>query len=128
EAFPFQNVLATTTLTGAQVEDVLEQGASGQFGMVQVSGLRFTYDPNQPIGSRVTSVTVAATGQPLDPNATYRVATNDFMYNGGDNYTTFQQGANPVIYSDQLLYDVLTEYVRQFGPISQQIEGRITAP
>jgi hypothetical protein len=50
------------------------------------------------------------------------------MYNGGDNYTTFQQGANPVIYSDQLLYDVLTEYVRQFSPISQQIEGRITAP
>ena len=128
EAFPFQNVLTTTTLTGAQVEDVLEQGASGQFGMVQVSGLRFTYAPNQPVGSRVASVTVAATGQPLDPNATYRVATNDFMYNGGDNYTTFQQGANPVIYSDQLLYDVLTEYVRQFGPISQQIEGRITAP
>ena len=128
EAFPFQNVLTTTTLTGAQVEDVLEQGASGQFGMVQVSGLRFTYAPNQPVGSRVASVTVAATGQPLDPNATYRVATNDFMYNGGDNYTTFQQGANPVIYSDQLLYDVLTEYVRQFSPISQQIEGRITAP
>ena len=46
EAFPFQNVLATTTLTGAQVEEVLEQGASGQRGMVQISGLRFTYDPN----------------------------------------------------------------------------------
>jgi 2',3'-cyclic-nucleotide 2'-phosphodiesterase (5'-nucleotidase family) len=128
EAFPFQNVLTTTTLTGAQVKRVLEQGASGQFGMVQVSGLRFTYAPNQPVGSRVTSVTVAATGQPLDPNATYRVATNDFMFNGGDNYTAFKQGANPVIYSDQLLYDVLTEYVRQFGPINQQIEGRITAP
>jgi len=35
----FQNVLATTTLTGAQVKEVLEQGASGQYGMVQVSGL-----------------------------------------------------------------------------------------
>src|SRR5215210_3132123 len=44
EAFPFQNVLATT-LTGAQVDEVLEQGASGQRGMVQVSGLRFAYDP-----------------------------------------------------------------------------------
>jgi 5'-nucleotidase len=129
EAFPFQNVLATTTLTGAQVKQVLEQGASGQFGMVQVSGLSFTYDPSQPVGSRVTSTTVNATGQELQPAATYRVVTNDFMYNGGDNYTMFKQGANPVIYSDQLLYDVVSGYVGQFGPdnpINQKIEGRIT--
>jgi 5'-nucleotidase len=127
-AFPFQNVLTTTTLTGAQVKQVLEQGASGQFGMVQVSGLRFTYNPSLPAGSRVTSITVAATGQPLDPAANYRVATNDFMYNGGDNYTMFKQGTNPVIYSDQVLYDVLSGYFRQFSPINQQIEGRITTP
>ena len=128
EAFPFQNVLAATTLTGAQVKQVLEQGASGQFGMVQVSGLRFTYNPSLPVGSRVTSITVAATGQPLDPASNYRVVTNDFMYNGGDNYTMFKQGTNPVIYSDQLLYDVVSGYLRQFSPINQQIEGRITTP
>src|SRR5215210_2287235 len=125
-AFPFQNVLTTTTLTGAQVKQVLEQGASGQFGMVQVSGLRFTYNPSLPVGSCVTSVTVKATGQPLDPAANYRVVTNDFMYNGGDNYTMFKQGTNPVNYSDQVLYDVLSGYFQQFSPINQQIEGRIT--
>jgi 5'-nucleotidase len=126
EAFPFQNMLATTTLTGTQVKEVLEQGASGQHGRVQVSGLRFTYDPNQPVGSRVTSITASATGQPVDPGANYRVVTNDFMINGGDNYTTFQRGTNPVIYSDHLLSDVLVGYVRQFSPINQQIEGRIS--
>ena len=125
EAFPFQNVLATTTLTGAQVKEVLEQGASGQYGMVQVSGLRFTYDPSRPVGSRVTSITVSATGQPIDPATNYRVVTNDFMLNGGDNYTTFQQGANPVIYSNELLSDAIVRYVQQSGPINQQIEGRI---
>jgi 5'-nucleotidase len=126
EAFPFQNVLATTTLTGAQVKEVLEQGASGQRGMVQVSGLRFTYDPSLPVGGRVTSITVSATGQPIDPGANYRVVTNDFMINGGDSYTTFQQGTNTVTYSDQLLADVVVGYARQFSPINQQIEGRIT--
>src|SRR5215203_4966116 len=125
EAFPFQNVLATTTLTGAQVKEVLEQGASGQHGMVQVSGLRFTYDPSQPVGSRVTSITVSATDQPIDPSADYRVVTNDFMLSGGDNYTTFQQGANPVIYSDQLLSDAIVRYVQQSSQINQLIEGRI---
>jgi 5'-nucleotidase / UDP-sugar diphosphatase len=118
-------VLATT-LTGTQVKEVLEQGASGQHGRVQVSGLRFTYDPSQPVGSRVTSITASATGQPVDPGANYRVVTNDFMINGGDNYTTFQRGTNPVIYSDHLLSDVLVGYVRQFSPINQQIEGRIS--
>ncbi len=132
EAFPFQNVLATTTLTGAQVKQVLEQGASGQFGMVQVSGLSFRYVPNHPVGSRVdeTSIIVKATGQELNPTATYRVVTNDFMYNGGDNYTMFKQGTNPVTYSDQLLYDVVSGCLGQFGPdnqLEQRIEGRITA-
>jgi hypothetical protein len=48
------------------------------------------------------------------------------MINGGDNYTTFQQGTNPVIYSGQLLSDVLADYVRQFSPVNQHIEGRIS--
>jgi 5'-nucleotidase len=94
--------------------------------MVQISGLRFTYDPSQSVGGRVTSITASATGQPVDPGANYRVVTNDFMINGGDNYTTFQQGTNSVIYSDQLLSDVLVDYVRQFSPINQHIEGRIS--
>jgi 5'-nucleotidase len=128
EAFPFQNVLATTTLTGAQVDEVLEQGASGQRGMVQVSGLSFIYDPRQPVGNRVDSITVAATGQQIDPGADYRVVTNDFMINGGDNYTTFQRGTNPVIYSDELLSDAIVGYVGEFNPITQKIEGRITLP
>jgi 5'-nucleotidase/UDP-sugar diphosphatase len=76
--------------------------------------------------SRVTSITASATGQPVDPGANYRVVTNDFMINGGDNYTTFQQGTNPVIYSDQLLSDVLADYVPQFSPVNQHIEGRIS--
>ena len=41
----------------------------------------------------------------------------------------FKQGTNPVIYSDQLLYDVVSGYLGQFGssnPLNQQIEGRIT--
>ena len=87
---------------------------------------RRTGPKRRPVGSRVNSITVAATGQPIDPGADYRVVTNDFMINGGDNYTTFQQGTHPVIYSDQLLSDVLVDYVRQFSPINQHIEGCIS--
>ena len=82
--------------------------------------------PSLLVGSRVTSVTARATGQKLDPAANYRVATNDFMYNGGDIYTTFKPGTNTVIYSDQMLYDVISGHFGQFTPITQQIEVRIT--
>jgi hypothetical protein len=34
---------------------------------------------------------------------------------------------NPVVYSDQLLSDAIVGYARQFSPINQQIEDRITA-
>ncbi|MBE3556308.1 MAG: 5'-nucleotidase C-terminal domain-containing protein, partial [Firmicutes bacterium] len=126
EVLPFQNVLATVTLSGNQVKAVLEQGASGQHGMVQVAGLHFSYDPNQPVGSRITRITLAGTDKTLDPNGTYRIVTNDFMLNGGDNYVTFQQGKDPVIHSDALLSDVVVQYIQAHTPIDQQIEGRIT--
>ncbi len=79
----------------------------------------------------MTSVTVKGTKRPLDPAANYRIAANDFMYNGGDNYTMFKQGTNPVIYSDQVLYDVISGYFKYFRivlnkPLNQQIEGRIS--
>lgn len=125
QAFPFGDTLAAVTLTGAQVKQVLEQGASGQHGMVQVSGLRFTYDPFQPVGSRVTSITVAANKSPIDPSTHYRVVTNDYMFGGGDNYTTFKQGTNPVDYSAELLSDALVGYLKARSPLSQGIEGRI---
>lgn len=80
-------VLGKSGATGAR----LAADASGQHGMVQVSGLRFTYGPSQPVGGCVTSITASATGQPVDPGANYRVVTNDFMINGGDNYATFQR-------------------------------------
>jgi len=37
---------------------------------------------------------------------------------GGDNYTMFKQATNPVIYSDQVLYDVISAYFGWFSPIN----------
>jgi len=35
------------------------------------------------------------TGRPLEDAATYRVATNSFLYGGGDGFTVFAEGAQP---------------------------------
>lgn len=48
---PFNNTLVTMQLTGAQVRQILEEGANSQYGTVQVSGLRWSYDADAPFGA-----------------------------------------------------------------------------
>lgn len=121
---PFNNTLVTMDLTGAQVRQVLEEGANTQFGTVQVSGLTWAYNASAPFGSRVTSVTLAD-GTPLDPNTTYRVATNNFMAAGGDGFTTLTQGANTVDTGINLV-DTVVRYLAANSPVDPQVEGRLT--
>jgi 5'-nucleotidase len=101
EAFtvqPFNNLVVTQTFTGAQLKDVLEQqfvGFGGQTTqrILQVSaGVTYTYDTTAAPGSRVTGL--ALNGTPVDPAATYRVTTNDFLANGGDGFTHLTAGTD----------------------------------
>ncbi|GAT72263.1 outer membrane adhesin like proteiin [Microbacterium sp. HM58-2] len=94
---PFANTLVTLTLTGAQLKGVLEEqwqpaGAARPFLKLGVSkGLVYTYDPTAAQGSRITSITLD--GVAIDPAANYTVAANSFLAAGGDNFSTFKQGA-----------------------------------
>ncbi len=87
---PFDNRIATVQLTGAQVKSVLETGVSPTT-CIQVSGLTFAFDPAKPRGERVRDLKTAA-GIAVDPAATYAVAANDFMAQGGDGFTMFAEG------------------------------------
>ena len=73
-------------LPGRKVLDVLEQAVENTFtddpavrvgGMIQVSGLRFAYDPDRPKGERVRRVEL--TGGTWNPDAEYTVATNGML-------------------------------------------------
>lgn len=121
---PFNNTLVTMELTGTQVEQVLEEGAASRYGTVQVSGLTWAYDDAAPFGDRVTSVTLPD-GTPLDPAATYRVATNNFMAGGGDQFTTLTEGTNTVDTQTNLV-DTVVNYLGDYSPVDPQVEGRLT--
>lgn len=96
---PFNNPIVKVEVTGKLLKQILEHGVArsgpgednepGRFP--QVSGVRFTYDPSKPAGSRVSTITVG--GQPLDEAKTYSIATSDFLVSrGGDGYTMFKDG------------------------------------
>jgi 5'-nucleotidase len=101
EAFtvqPFNNLVVTQTFTGAQLKEVLEQqfvGFGGQATqrILQVSaGFSYAYDTTAAASERVSGITL--NGTPIDPAATYRVTTNDFLANGGDGFTRLTLGAD----------------------------------
>jgi 5'-nucleotidase len=102
EAFnvqPFGNTVDAITLTGANLEQVLEQqfqSNGGPRGRDLVLGtsdaLRYAYDLTKPYGSRVSDVTI--NGTPLDPTASYRVAANSFLMSGGDLFAAFTAGTD----------------------------------
>lgn len=95
---PFGNVLVTQTLTGAELRELLEQNFDG-VGPNQVlspsRGFAYSYDLSRPIGSRIVAVTLD--GQPIDPAASYRITTSDFLASGGDTYSVLLKGRDKVI-------------------------------
>lgn len=124
---PFANKIVKLDVTGETLRAALENGLSqvertaGRFP--QVSGLRFTFDPKRPAGSRLVSVT--AGGRPLEPQARYTLATFDFILGGGDGYTMLKEGKVLVkAENGPMDSDLLVDRLKA-GPIAPVLDGRI---
>jgi 5'-nucleotidase/UDP-sugar diphosphatase len=136
EVLPFGNMIATFELKGADVWAALENGVSraenpeneGTGRFPQVAGLRFTWNPDLPVGSRVASVEVKnpdGSYSPIDLNATYKLAANDFMRGGGDDYSVFAEKAiNPYDFGPNL-DEAVANYITAQSPVAPTVEGRI---
>ncbi|TVQ37666.1 MAG: hypothetical protein EA384_11330 [Spirochaetaceae bacterium] len=122
----FQNDVVTLQMTGAQVVEMIEHGisaypdVSGRF--LQVSGIRFYFNPARPAGQRITRVFVG--DSPLVRNRNYTVATNEFLAAGGDGYAVLEQARQLEIFDihDQAMF---IQYLQQNSPVFPRVEGRI---
>jgi 2',3'-cyclic-nucleotide 2'-phosphodiesterase (5'-nucleotidase family) len=126
---PFGNVTVLTEILGQRLQDALENGFSqvenGAGRFPQVSGMKVVADLKRPAGSRVVSITVG--DKPLDPAATYKVATNDFMLNGGDGYTPLTGGKVLIgARGGKLMASDVIDYIAAAGKVDAKVEGRIT--
>jgi 5'-nucleotidase len=59
------------------LETTLEAAAQNPDFFLQVSGMRFAYDPGRPAGERVDLASLRIGDAPLDPAATYSCAVNE---------------------------------------------------
>ena len=124
---PFQNTLATFQLTGAGILDALENGVSavadGAGRFPQVSGMSYTFDLSQEPGSRIVEVMIG--GEPLDPEATYGVVSNNYMRGGGDGYSAFTTAENAYDFGPGL-EQVVADFITEAGVYEPYTDGRIT--
>lgn len=123
--FPFTNFLVLIEASGQDIVDALEYGTdaypevAGKFP--QVSGISYTLDVNEKVGTRVKDVLI--NGSPIDLKKTYKLATNDFMAAGGDGYTMFE--GNKILSEDTTLADLLVEYLGEVKEIDYSVDGRL---
>ena len=129
---PFQNTLSTFQLTGKDVVDALENGASkleeGAGRFAQVAGLKYSFDKSKPAGSRISDVQVMDGGawKPIDPAKTYLAATNNYVRQGGDGFKVFAtNGQNAYDYGPGL-EQVVADYLSAHRPYTPKLDGRIT--
>jgi 5'-nucleotidase len=126
---PFNNLVVTITLTGAQLKNVLEQQFPGFGGqtvqrILQVSsGFTYTWSSTAAPGDKVADI--ALNGVPIDPAATYRVTTNDFLANGGDGFTNLTGGTDRTVAPD-FDVDSLAAYLGANAPVAPGPQNRIT--
>src|SRR5215207_2933022 len=132
EAFnvqPFGNTLVVKTCTGQQIYDVLNQqfnnpAAGSNRIMLPSENVRYqwTATPTPQIVDGTVSFDGGATF--ISKTASYRVAMNNFMADGGDNYTVFKSCTDPL--GGEVDLDAFARYLGAHSPVAPPTLNRIT--
>lgn len=123
---PFSNELVVMTLNGAQLRELVvrqlpKTPAPRRFAQVS-NNFRFQWSQAADGTSTLDSLTLD--GQPLVETKDYRVVVNNFMAEGGDDFSVFRQGRDKVNLGVDL--DALVEWIAENPKGVDQIQaGRI---
>jgi 5'-nucleotidase len=129
EAFtvqPFGNTLVVKTCTGQQIYDVLNQQfnnpAAGQ-NRIMLPSANVHYQWSTTGGAHVVDGSVKFGGTAISKAASYRVAVNNFMADGGDNYTVFRSCTQPL--GGEVDLDAFARYLGAHSPLAPPALNRI---
>lgn len=120
---PFGNTLVVLELTGQEIKDALEVGAS-KAGLLQVSkGFSYTVNPRAQDGAKIESMQL--NGQALDLRKNYRCVVNNFMARGGDGFTSLGSSKGYRYDTGLIDLDALIDFMKKNKPTESSLEGRV---
>lgn len=116
EVMPFENTVVVVSLKGKNISNLLGYLARAKRAH-PISGLKIELDENQ----QITQASI--NNAPIDYNKIYHVATNDYLYNGGDGMTFFQpnEGFTSIDYK---VRNVLIDYFKKVDTINPVRDDR----
>lgn len=117
ELLPFENFVTILTLSGSQMERLADEiaVADGE----PIAGWTMELDEDDAVG-------VLVAGEPIDPERTYRLATVDYLANGGGTWSVlWEAGPEAREDLDILIRDVFVRYLRTHGTVAPTLDGRI---
>jgi 2',3'-cyclic-nucleotide 2'-phosphodiesterase (5'-nucleotidase family) len=118
---PFDNTVVTVPMRGDELQRLLNFVARrvGKSGFAQVAGVSFVIRDGRALQVRVG-------GSVLEPDRVYRVATIDYLYEGGDGYTQFARAtAGEVERSGVVLHEAAVEFLLRHPDYKFPMDGRI---
>lgn len=127
ELMPFENELVVVELTGAELIQVVKEGIVRRGGE-PCSGVKalLVGTPEAP-----TYTLTWDDGSPIDPKATVKVATSDYLYGGGDSIPTLKQGRKPFttgVTLRQMLLDECATLAKAKKDLVAPAPGRYVIP
>jgi 2',3'-cyclic-nucleotide 2'-phosphodiesterase (5'-nucleotidase family) len=119
ELLPFDNMVVIVEMKGTAVNQLLQHIAAKE-GWPVSRHLRMEIKAGKAQNGKISGATI-------DENKTYRVVTNDYLANGGDNCTFFV--GCPQRETGKFIRDAVIEYLeaqnKEKQAIKAEIEGRI---
>ncbi|WP_298903944.1 5'-nucleotidase C-terminal domain-containing protein [uncultured Psychroserpens sp.] len=116
EVMPFDNSVVVVELKGQQVKELLDYLVRAKRAH-PISKLKITLDKDTLLQSAFIN------DKPIDLNTSYFVATNDYLYNGGDRMNFFK--TNDSLYVlDYKVRNVLIDYFSETDTLRPVIDDR----
>ena len=121
---PFGNHITVFQMTGAELDELMEDRVVGNSRGMLVSGLEVVVDKRNPDRDRVTIKKIQ--GKTFDPKATYKIAVSDYLAEGNSGYDRLT--TIPIekrINSGLMMREALRDYIVAFGS-NAKIDNRWT--
>lgn len=115
EIMPFDNEIVVVELTGKQVLEMVdylvERGRAHP-----LDGLKIQLNTDETLASATVN------NKPIDVEKTYTVATNDYLYTGGDNMSFFKN--TPITKTDYKIRNAMIDYFKKVDTLNFQSDDR----